>query len=123
MLWYCGVLCFLFLNVERALVLCYIFLRVKRALVLWHPVLYIFAFETLSGIVKFHVISLSVWNALWYCGGLCYIFPPVERAPVLWNSVLYIPLLKRALFLKKFKLYFSACKNCSVFVGFCVIYF
>ena len=85
--------CVIFVRVEHALVCgiwCYIFLRVELTLVLWNVVLYFSECGTYSCIVKFCVLFVCIWNALWYCGILCYIYLCVERALILWNFVLYL---------------------------------
>ena len=64
-------------------ILCYICLHLERALVLWNIVLYLSVRGTCSYIVKFRVIFLCVWNALWYCGIYCYIYLRVKHALVL----------------------------------------
>ena len=64
-IWYCGILC-------------YIFLCVKRALVSWNFVSYFSVCRTRYGIVEFHVIFFCLRNALWYCRNFCYIFPYIE---------------------------------------------
>ena len=51
MLWYCGIFCYIFPRVERALVLWYIFPRLEHSLVLVNFVLYFSACGTFSGIV------------------------------------------------------------------------
>ena len=66
-LWYCGILCYNFLHVQRALVLwifCYIFLRVESALVLWNFVLYLSVCVTRSGIVEFCSIFFHILKFL-----------------------------------------------------------
>ena len=94
-LWYCEILC-------------YMFLRVELALVFWSFVLYFSAYGTRSGIVEFHFI-FSVCGKRSSIVEFCVISfcVPVERALVLWNFVLYI----------------SACEMCLGIVEFCVIYF
>ena len=92
-LWYCGISCYIFPHVERALVLwnfVLYFPHVERSLVLWDFVLYFPVCGTSSGIVAFCVIFFRTWNALWYCWILCYIFLNMERALVLWGFVLYV---------------------------------
>ena len=62
-IWYCGILCYILLCVERALVLwnfVLYFLRVERALVLWNFVFCFSACEMCSGIVEFCVIFFCV---------------------------------------------------------------
>ena len=58
--------------------------------------------------------------SLWYFGILCYIFPHVERALVLCSIFL---LVKPALVLWYFLLYFSACGSHFGIVGFRVRFF
>ena len=107
-LWYCGILC-------------YIFLRVEHALVVWNFVLYFSECGTCSGIVEFSIIYFCMWNALWcsviffcvwntlsHCGFFCYIFLHMERALVFSNFVLYI---------------FSAYETRSGIVKLCVLFF
>ena len=75
-LWYCAMLC-------------YIFLVLERSLVLWNFVLYFSAFGTRSGIVECCVIFFFSFNVLLYCEFFCYISLRVERALVLRNCLLY----------------------------------
>ena len=84
-----GVLCYIFLRVERALVFCVIFSLMWNAL--WCFVLYIF----------------RVWNALWYF--VLYILR-------LWNPHWYLVLYFSACGTKigVFCYIFSACGTCSV---------
>ena len=71
-LWYCGILC-------------YIFLHVERTLVLWNFVLHFSACVTWFGIVEFCVVFFCMWNALWYHGISCYIILCVQRVLLLWK--------------------------------------
>ena len=78
----CGILCYIFLRVERALVLCnfvifflcvdgalvlyYFFPRVEITLLLWKSVFFYFSLHGMhSGIIKIGVIFSCVWNTFW----------------------------------------------------------
>ena len=73
-LWYCGILCYIFLGVECAPVL-------------WKVHNVFPAYGMCSGIVGFCVIFFYVCNALWYCQHSCYILLHLERAEVMLNFV------------------------------------
>ena len=69
LLWYCGILCYIFIRVERALIFYNVFFHVERALVLWN---------FLSFFLRVELVLV-----------LCYIFLRVECTLVLWNFVTY----------------------------------
>ena len=118
-------------------ILCYIFLRVERALVLCNFVIYFSLCGWRSGIVLFfpasgnHSIIVEIcfflfffaWNALWYYKNWCYIFLCVEHILVMCNSVFYFSACGKRSGIMEFCLNIFGCGTRSSIVEFHVLFF